>query len=66
MKIMIDKILLYILALEVICALFIGCFYYDLYNSTLDGTTGFDQHGNMVTTPVQSWSVDLVRVIQAD
>lgn len=60
MKYTTEKILLAILAFEIIAAIFIGCFCYDLYQATINGKTKLNEYGQVTHTPMQSWSVSLM------
>ena len=52
-----EKILLSILLIEVVMAIFIGCFYNDLYQATIDGRSKINEYGQVIHIPAQSWSV---------
>ena len=63
MKYTTEKILLMILSLEIIATIFVGCFYHDLYQSTVNGKTRINEYGQVIHTKAHSWSVSLISIL---
>ena len=59
MKYTTEKILLTIFCIEIIAAIFFTCFYYDLYQATVNGKSKINEYGQAIFTPAPSWSVTL-------
>ena len=59
-----EKILLLIFLIEIIVAIFVACFYYDLYNATVNGESYINEYGQAIFTPEESWSVSFQNTIE--
>ena len=59
MKYTTEKILLTIFCIEIIAVIFVACFYFDLYQATVNGKSKINEYGQAIFTPSPSWSVTL-------
>lgn len=59
MKYTTEKILLTIFCIEIIAAIFVACFYFDLYQATVNGKSKINEYGQVIHSPSPSWSITL-------
>ena len=59
MKYTTEKILLTIFCIEIMVTIFVACFYFDLYQATVNGKSKINEYGQAIHSLAPSWSVTL-------